>query len=192
MKRIIVGSQNPVKINAALEGFQAIFPEQEYAVEGVAAASGVKHQPMSDAETLQGAMNRMSHASQLDPRADFWVGIEGGLEENGTEMEIFAWVAVKSKSGAIGKSRTGTFVLPEKLSALIRQRKELAEADDMVFGRKNSKSTNGSVGILTADAIDRTEYYKASVILALIPFKNEELYQLETATSTRRVEMGAK
>jgi non-canonical (house-cleaning) NTP pyrophosphatase len=85
-------------------------------------------------------------------------------------------VAIKSKAGRLGKGKTGTFFLPEPVAELIRQGKELAEADDMVFNRNNSKHTNGSVGILTGDVIDRTHYYAHAVVLALIPFKHESLY----------------
>jgi len=59
---------------------------------------------------------------------------------------------------------------------LIRQGKELGEADDIVFGRSNSKQENGAVGLLTDNAIDRAQLYEHAMILALIPFKNEALY----------------
>ncbi|MBQ0741266.1 DUF84 family protein, partial [Aquimarina celericrescens] len=35
---------------------------------------------------------------------------------------------------------------------------------------------SGAVGILTGDIIDRTAYYTEAGILALIPFKNADLY----------------
>jgi non-canonical (house-cleaning) NTP pyrophosphatase len=60
---------------------------------------------------------------------------------------------------------------------LIRQGKELGEADDIVFSQNNSKQANGAIGILTGDVIDRTSLYEHAVILALAPFKNLELYQ---------------
>ena len=76
----------------------------------------------------------------------------------------------------VGKGRSGTFFLPPKIAELIRQGKELGEADDIVFGRTNSKQENGAVGILTDGVVDRTKYYTEAVVLALIPFKNERLY----------------
>jgi non-canonical (house-cleaning) NTP pyrophosphatase len=59
---------------------------------------------------------------------------------------------------------------------LIRQGKELGEADDIVFGRNNSKQENGAVGLLTGDVINRAQLYEMAVILAFIPFKNLDLY----------------
>lgn len=175
-KKIIVASNNPVKIKAATEGFCRMFPENEFEVSGESIPSGVSDQPRSDDESFRGAMNRTESAARKIPAADFWVGLEGGIEEKNREMEAFAWAVVKSRDGKIGKGRTGTFFLPEKVALLIRQGKELGEADDIVFSRKNSKHGSGSIGLLTNDAIDRTKYYVDAVIFALIPFRNPDLY----------------
>jgi inosine/xanthosine triphosphatase len=91
------------------------------------------------------------------------------------ELAAFAWVVVRNRQG-VGKSRTGTFFLPPAVAELIEQGKELGEADDIVFGRTNSKSENGAIGLLTGDVIDRAELYAHAVVLALVPFKNRELY----------------
>jgi non-canonical (house-cleaning) NTP pyrophosphatase len=39
---------------------------------------------------------------------------------------------------------------------LVESGKELGDADDIVFGKSNSKQQNGAVGILTHDIITRT------------------------------------
>lgn len=176
MLRIVVASTNPVKLKASLLGFQRMFPQDHFDLRGISVPSGVPDQPISDVQTLEGALNRAGRASAAEPDGDFWVGIEGGIEDKGLEMEAFAWIVVKSKQGKVGKGRTGTFFLPHRIAELIREGKELGEADDIVFGRKNSKLENGAVGLLTQDVIHRTEYYALAVVLALIPFKNETLY----------------
>lgn len=173
--RIIVASKNPVKINAVKLGFETMFPDESFECEGISADSGVSDQPSSDKETITGAENRVENAFNEVKDADFWVGIEGGLEKMESELEAFAWVVIKSKE-KLGKGRTSTFFLPRKVAELIEQGKELGEADDIVFNRTNSKQKNGSVGILTGDIITRTSYYKEAIILALIPFKNKDLF----------------
>ena len=50
------------------------------------------------------------------------------------------------------------------------------DADDVVFERSNSKQANGAVGLLTGDVITRASLYAHAVVLALIPFRNMELY----------------
>lgn len=175
-KRIVVASKNPVKINAAEIGFAKMFPEETFKIEGVSVPSLVSDQPKSDQETLTGALNRVENASKLVIKADYWVGIEGGVDYQNKEMVTFAWVVVKSKEGKIGKGKTGLFYLPKKVVELIKQGKELGEADDIVFGKMNSKQVNGAVGILTGDVITRTGFYEPAVILSLISFKNLDLY----------------
>lgn len=174
MKHIVVASNNPVKIQAALAGFQRAFPDETFTARGVAVPSGVSDQPMSDEETLQGAFQRARNAQQATPEADYWAGIEGGCEEAHGELFAFAWIVILTR-GKIGKGRTGAFCLPREVADLVRQGIELGEADDRVFGRSNSKQGSGSVGILTGDVITRIDYYEHAVVLALIPFKNPTL-----------------
>lgn len=175
MKKIIVASTNPVKINAALSGFKKIFPDEQFEAEGISVESNVNDQPMTDSETLEGAANRVRNASKKST-ADFWVGIEGGVQDGERGMEVFAWVVIRSADGKQGQARTGTFFLPKPIVELIKSGKELAEADNIVFGRENSKHLNGTVGALTHNVIDRTHYYTEAMVLALIPFKNPNLY----------------
>lgn len=176
MKTIILASENPVKAQAVSKGFQKMFPFETFRVETVSAPSEVRAQPLSSQETLSGAENRALNAKRIRPDADFWVGIEGGVEEeNNGEMAAFAWVVILGES-AIGKGKTGTFFLPPKVAQLIRQGKELGEADDIVFNRINSKQANGAIGLLTDNVIDRAALYEHAVIMALVPFKNPDLY----------------
>ena len=176
IKKIVVASKNPVKLKATLEGFLKMFPSDNFETESVSVESGVCDQPETDQQTFQGAFNRVNNVCMAKPEADFWVGIEGGIEEKDNEMEAFAWIIIKGKNNKVGKARTGTFFLPQKVAELVKQGKELGDADDIVFGRTNSKQQNGAVGILTDNAIDRSSFYIEAVVLALIPFKNESLY----------------
>lgn len=176
MSKVIVASTNPVKIKTTEIGFAKMFPGETFKVEGISVKSEVADQPMSDEETLLGATNRVNNVSELVPKADYWVGIEGGLREIKGEMEAFAWIVVKSNDGKIGKGKTGSFFLPKRMVELVKTGKELGEADDIVFGKVNSKQANGTVGNLTNDVLTRITYYEPAVILALIPFKNPKLY----------------
>src|ERR1041385_4112093 len=118
MKKVVVASTNPVKIKTTENGFAKMFPQEIFEVKGIAASSEVSDQPMTAEETLKGATNRVNNISRLETGSDFWVGIEGGLEEVNGELEAFAWVVVKSKDGKIGKGRTGSFFLPQKVAEL--------------------------------------------------------------------------
>lgn len=175
MKNIIIASKNPVKINAVKLGFERVFSDESFSFEGISVPSGVSDQPIGYDETLRGAKNRAEGAMQKMPEAEYWVGIEGGVDRKGEEMEVFACIHIKSKE-LEGNARTGTFFLPPAVVRLVNEGYELGEADDMVFKRENSKQESGAVGILTNDLIDRTNYYVHAIVLALIPFMRPELY----------------
>ncbi len=176
MKKIVVASHNPVKARAALGGFRRMFPGETFAVEAVSVPSGVKDQPLSDAETLQGARTRAARAREAAPAADYWVGIEGGIEELVGGMAAFAWIVVLA-DGRSGRGRSGTFFLPEPVARLVREGTELGEANDLVFGRENSKQDEGAIGLLTAGVVNRTQLYEHAMIMALLPLRNPDLYR---------------
>lgn len=175
MPVVVIASNNPVKVQAVKIGFERMLPGQTFEFQKVSVSSGVSDQPFTDEETLRGACNRTASAMQISPHADYWVGVEGGVEDLDEGMTAFAWIVVRSKN-TLGKGRTGTFFLPPAVTELIHQGKELGEADDIVFGRTNSKQENGAVGLLSGNVIDRAKLYEQAVILALIPFKNPGLY----------------
>ena len=172
MKKVIIASKNPVKINATKKAFEEVFNDY-FEFEGVSADSLVSDQPMSNKETLKGATNRLDNIQNL--KADFFVSIEGGVDLLDDNYEAFAWIVI-SHNNKISKAKTATFPLPLKISKLIHEGFELGDADDIVFKRSNSKQQNGAVGILTDNVINRTDYYSHAIILALIPFTNTKLY----------------
>ncbi|KAK2590844.1 hypothetical protein QQS21_011481 [Conoideocrella luteorostrata] len=179
---VIVASKNPVKIGAARDGLSRMFPNSTFEVRGISVPSGVPDQPFTDEETLRGALNRARNARDAEPSADYWIGLEGGVDAKGDEgpIQSFAWIAVvgKGKDGfgeRVGRARTATYYLPDETAKLLRDGMELGHADDLVHGKTNSKHKSGSVGILTDDVVNRQSYYSEAVVLALIPFKNEQL-----------------
>lgn len=174
MKTVIIASKNPIKIEAVKIAFEKMFLQERFEFIGESIPSGVNDQPMSNEEALQGATNRASNAQTQFPDADFWVGLEGGLEKVNGEIESFAWAVIKSKE-KMGKARALTFLLPPEITKLINEGKEMFEASNIVFGVNNSQH-NGTVGTLTNDIITRKTDYMETTILALIPFKNPELY----------------
>ena len=175
MKTIVVASQNPVKVKAVRNAFKRMFPEERFEILSVSVQSGVKDQPTSNDETLKGALTRAKNAANESPDAEYWVGIEGGVEIKGEEMAAYAWIVVQSNR-MTGKSRTGTFYLPPAIADLVHDGLELGSADDLLFNEDNSKQKSGAIGILTGDVITRTQLYEHAIILALVPFRNQELF----------------
>jgi inosine/xanthosine triphosphatase len=174
MKKVLICSKNPIKIEACQEAFLDMFSDTNFSFDSISVSSLVSDQPMSQKETYQGAFNRANNARKKEI-ADFYVGIEGGIEIVGDELECFAWVVILSHD-KMGKARTGSFFLPKKLADLVKKGYELGEATDMIFGSHNAKQKEGAVGFLTGKALTRAKFYKPAIIMALIPFKNNNLY----------------
>ena len=175
---IMVGSQNPAKLEAVSTAFASFYPSASFEMHALSVLSGVSLQPMSDAETLLGAGNRARAARELEPDADFWLGIEGGVQsldgEPGSYLS-YCWVVILGKNQS-GRARSASYELPARIGELIGQGMELGEADDLVFGVSGSKRDSGGVGLLTAGKVIRSQFYAEAVKLALIPFENPELF----------------
>lgn len=174
MIRILVASKNPVKIEAVKDGLKPLLND-EFEITGVSVPSGVSDQPMSETETLKGASNRVMKLINLHSGYDYYVGLEGGVEDTTSGLMAFAWMVI-SNGERIGKARTASFFLPPKVAELVHGGMELGHADDVVFAKSNSKQQNGAVGLLTNDVITRKLLYLPAVQMAFIPFLNPELY----------------
>lgn len=170
---VVVASKNPVKTKAVELGFRTYFSHFE--IRNVSVSSGVPDQPKTDVETKQGALNRAKNARQKIPAADYWIGIEGGLEKNNQRVNAFAWVAVISELQT-ETARTATFRIPPKVAELIDSGYELGHANDLIFNKNNSKQKQGAVGLLTFNKVTRTQLYVQAIQLSLIPFINKKLY----------------
>lgn len=174
---VVIGSTNPVKIEASQRAFAKMFPREIFHFSGVVAPSNVSHQPMSSAETLRGALHRLEHIFLHHPQAGYWVAIEGGMQEAEGHFEGIAWVVVRDKE-LVSKSHTASFLCPPALESRLREGEELGTATDIVFGLTNTKYEQGTVGILTNNLIKRVDYYEHALIFALVPFVKRDLYQI--------------
>lgn len=171
MKKVIVASLNPAKINAVESAFRAAFCDQDFEFTGVSVSSGVPDQPMDNDETLLGARNRVTNAKAKVDNADFYVGLEAGIEGDTT----FAWMVVESHSHR-GESRSASLMLPPIVIEKLAQANELGDVMDDVFSTDNIKQKGGAIGLLTQNQLTRSSVYHQALILALIPFTNPKYF----------------
>jgi inosine/xanthosine triphosphatase len=171
--KVVVTSYNPVKIAAVKAAFLSWFPAQEFELIPVGVESGVPDQPMSDRETRQGARNRVANARLKIADADYWVGLEGGLDFFDDRLMAFAWMVIAASDDRVSETRSVTLPLPPEVQALVSDGLELGEANDRVFSTLNSKQGGGAFGLLTDGLMTREGIYTQTLILALIPFAHE-------------------
>ncbi len=177
MKKVVIASTNKTKITAVKQAFGLMFPLEEFEFK----ESGVKAtvcDPTTNKETFTGALCRVEEASKSED-ASYWVGIESGTDQRDGECAVFSWVVIKSNDGKIGKARSATFYMPDKIFKAMKEDRKLDDSDSLeetaLHGGDNGHK-HGTVGVLTDNLIDRVKYYVDPIILALIPFRNPELY----------------
>jgi inosine/xanthosine triphosphatase len=170
--KVVIASHNPAKIRAVNEAFALQFPGERIDFVPASVKSGVSDQPLSDKETRHGARNRTQNAYKLLPEADFWVGLEGGIETIDDQLMAFAWMAVLGPDQRIGEARTVTLPLPPAVKVLVDQGLELGDANDKVFSTVNSKHQGGAFGLLTNGIYTREGVYTEALVIALVPFVN--------------------
>jgi inosine/xanthosine triphosphatase len=167
---VIIATLNPAKINAVKDAFREVFPDTSFAFKGISVSSEVSDQPMSDEETRQGALNRVKNARQISPGADYYVGIEAGIEQEMT----FAWMVIESKERR-GESRSSSLMLPKEVTTRLKTGHELGNVMDALFNENNIKQKGGAIGLFTNQLLTRSSVYYQALILALVPFLNQDL-----------------
>ncbi|EPT9320510.1 TPA: inosine/xanthosine triphosphatase [Vibrio parahaemolyticus] len=169
IQKVVIASLNPAKINAVKSAFQSAFPQQAFEFVGISVPSEVADQPMTNEETHRGAVNRVKNAKVEMPTADFYVGLEAGIEGNVT----FAWMVIESDTHR-GESRSASLMLPPEVLAQLADANELGDVMDKVFGTENIKQKGGAISLLTQNQLTRSSVYHQALILALIPFTNPD------------------
>ncbi|GLR71443.1 inosine/xanthosine triphosphatase [Agaribacter marinus] len=186
--RVIVGSKNPVKINAALTAFQAMFPGNEVLVEGADAPSSVPDQPMNFEETRDGAKNRVEYlihhqamVAEVKERnnelKNFYIAYEGGVDVFDEGPRTFAVICI-SDERTMCFGQTATMPIPLSVYQKLLQGEELGGAMDGLFNTVNIKQKGGAIGQLTNGLETRQSVYTSATILALAPYVYSDLFEV--------------
>ena len=184
LRRIAVGSANPVKVAAVRAVAQRIL--EDAVVAGIEVVSGVAAQPFGDEETIRGARARAERALDADPAATLGIGLEGGVVElNDGLLRTCAWAAAVDREGRRGIGGSLAMPLPGAVSDAIRGGAELGDAMDRVTGETDVKRGRGAVGVLTAGLVDRQRAYEMLVAYALAPWLSPELWDARAGGHVR-------
>ena len=172
--QIVVGSQNPVKLEATRQAFNLYFDDFE--VIPVAVESGIHPFPISQQETLTGALNRARKASTSHPLAAYAVGIESGLMVIDDHYFVQAFAAVM-KNSAIGFGASVAFEVSSNFVAAIDPTTDKSKQTiDQLLKRSNLFQREGVVGVLTQNRLNRTQILRNAVICALPQFLQPQYF----------------
>jgi len=172
-RRAAVGSTNPAKVEAVRRSLARLAPE--CALEPVDAPSGVAAMPLSDEELRAGALGR-AHAALERTDAEIAFGLEGGAILDGGRAWLTGHVVALTRDGRIGEAAWGRMLLPPGVVPRLRAGEELGDVIDDLFGRKESKRQTGAIGLLTENAVTRTDAFADLVAMACAPFVHPDLY----------------
>jgi len=174
---ILVGSENPVKVEAAEEVFSKYFGQIN--VTGVKVSSKVSAQPV-DEEIFEGAKNRALELKKLNEQqnlqADFFVGIEGGIKKLYSKWFALGVGCVIDNQAKIGYGLSPCFELPESIVEQLLSGSKLGEVMEKVSDKDNIRQREGAIGFLSKGMMDRKNLYVHCLISALVPFLNKDLY----------------
>lgn len=175
--KILVGSENPVKLAAVKEAFEYYYAEVE--VVGVKVPSGVPDQPVND-QTLTGAENRALKLKELNETnnlcADYFAGVEGGIVFNHNKWFAFGGMCVVDREGNKSFGTSAHFEIPREVSERLLNGEELGHVMDDIMQQKNTKQKMGAIGFFTKGIMDRKQLYVPGIIAALVPFNHKEMY----------------
>jgi inosine/xanthosine triphosphatase len=175
--KILVGSLNPVKIEAVKEAFSLYFNNVE--VSGIEVESEVPNQPVGD-QTFNGALNRANKLKFISDKenlhAEYFVGIEGGISQIFNKWFAYGCMCVMNKDEQIGFGLSPGFELPPKVVEQLLKGKELGHVMDEIMNEQNTKQRGGAIAFFTNGVMNRKELYVEGLKTAIIPFLHNELF----------------
>ncbi len=175
--KVLVGSQNPVKIEATKEVFRKYFDQTN--IIGINVPSEVSAQPV-DEEMFEGAKNRALQLKKISEKknfeADFFIGIEGGIIKLYSRWFASGVACLIDNQGRFCYGLSPCFELPGYIVDKLLSGSELGVVMEQISGKNNIKQEEGAIGFLSKGMMDRKNLYIHCLIAALVPFINKELY----------------
>lgn len=137
--------------------------------------TGVAEQPLSEDETIRGAIMRAKEVLQLVPEANIGLGLEGGLTFDHVYTQQWYLISVCAAWDGtqlyLGKGIT--MPIPYAVGERVRQEQvELRIVIDELGGTEGSNHKNGAYGLFTNDRIVRANVFSEAVIAALTPMQS--------------------
>lgn len=149
---IAIGSTNPVKIQAVRN---ALIDEKMHVV-SCAGSSNVRSQPLSDEETLQGAINRAKNCLEKTD-STLAIGLEAGVVFLQDNLYLCHWGAIVDRHQNIYFTNGPLILLPLEYWKLLQEGQSLEDIMHHSTGIENLGTKSGAIGIFTNNKLNREE-----------------------------------
>ncbi|HHT74714.1 MAG TPA: inosine/xanthosine triphosphatase [Euryarchaeota archaeon] len=169
--RVMVGSDNPVKLEAVRNVLSKLFSSLE--VECTPIATSMPEQPFGE-QTRQGAIERAKAALG---EADFGIGLEAGVFETADGLYDVQYCAVVDKLGNVTVGHGSGFKYPPEVARKVREGWTVGRSFAELYGQEGAGRREGAIGFLTKGLLDRTSLSEQAVMAAMVPRIRWELYR---------------
>lgn len=135
--------------------------------------SGVSEQPLSEEETICGAIHRAKQVLLQVPEASIGLGLEGGLtyDERFTQQWYLLSVCAAWDGKKLFLGKGLVFPIPNEVGERVKNEQiELRTIIDELSGVEGSNHKGGAYGLFTNQRIVRANVFCDAVIAALTPF----------------------
>ncbi len=173
---ISVGSKNRSKLNGVERAYSLFL--KDFQVVGVEVPSEITPQPMNLETTFRGALIRAEKSLELVRGAEHGVGVEAGLFRL-----LDAWfdihvAVVVDNQGIATYGLSSAFEIPPTFAEKLvgGSVKELELLVDDYFKTKDVGEHGGFIKLLTRGKVLRDDLVFQSVLMALVPRMNKDLY----------------
>lgn len=175
--KVLIGTENPGKIQGAKEAFEKYFDNVE--IEGISVSSEVGDQPVNE-EILIGSRNRVKNLKQYarenNIQADYYVSSEAGISNLlGTWIDVNV-VVIEDVNGLESVGTSPGFPIPHKYVDEIIET-ELGKVMDKIFEVKDSGKRKGGINNLTKGEVSRIDLIRNAFIMALTKHINGDVWQ---------------
>ena len=164
---IVLGSKNKAKQQAVINVFK---DDMIYTID---APSDVSAQPLSDQETLTGAINRSIYARNTLEHG-IGIGLEGGVMEIGDQLFLTNWGALTDESHHTYVASGARVPLPPSIARGLKLGVELGDVMADFTKDKHIRHHQGAIGIFTDSLITRDTMFEH----VLLQLKGQYLAQL--------------
>lgn len=175
--KILVGTGNKVKINAAKKAFEKFYDNVE--AEGYDVESEVSEEPINE-EAATGAKNRVKnirkYAKEHNIKADFYAAAESGIIDYFGDWLNITITYIEDEKGNSGLGMSCGYPIPKKYIEEIKST-ELQTVVDRIFNEKELGKNKGAVNIITHGEFTREGITEEAFIMALTKFINGPVWE---------------
>jgi non-canonical (house-cleaning) NTP pyrophosphatase len=133
-------------------------------------------EPVGKSKILEQIQEAIQEAQKNVVDAHYYISIEGGMEDDGLEMNETAYAVVVNHKGGKGVSSCASFRVPTWVAREVRKGRGFADAVDEFYKTTGTKQGGGFVKILTNGMLEKEEHCMQALMIALASADRSEWY----------------